>query len=76
MIGYAAPFDRVRIHGYLVVVVLRYLEDVKGRLVEAVVDLSIDRVGNERKSLRGVIYLPMSGTTSTGLSPSRRIGTL
>jgi hypothetical protein len=36
------------------VVVLRFLEDVKGSLVEAVVDLNIDdRVGDEGKTLRG-----------------------
>lgn len=79
MIGYAAPFDRVRIHGlrnYYPVVCLRFLEGVKGSLVEAVVDLNIDRVGNEGKSLKVVIYLPMSGTNSKGLSPMTRIGIL
>ena len=70
-----APFDRVRIHGldnYLLVV-LRFLVDVKGSLVEEVVDLNIDRVGDEGKSLRVVIYLPMCGTKTRGLSPLMRI---
>ena len=77
MTEYAAPFDRVRIQGsgnYHFV--LRYLGDVKGSLVEGVVDLNIDRVGNEGKILRVVIYLPMSGTESKGLSPLTRIGIL
>ena len=71
----AAPFDRVRIHGldnYLLVV-LRFLVDVRGNLVVVVVDLYIDRVGNEGKSLRVVIYLPMTGTKTRGLSPLMRI---
>ena len=74
----AAPFDRVRIHGldnYLLVV-LRFLVDVRGSLVVVVVDLNIDRVGNEGKSQRVVIYLPMCGTKTRGLSPSMRIGIL
>ena len=79
MIEYAVPFDRVRSHGLgknSYPVVLRFLEDVKGSLVEGVVDLNIDRVVNEGKSLRVVIYLPMSGTESRGLSPLTRIGIL
>jgi hypothetical protein len=74
---YAAPFDRVRIQGLENYhFVLRSLGDVKGSLVEGVVDLNIDRVGNEGKILRVVIYLPMSGTESKGLSPLTRIGIL
>ena len=80
MIEYAAQFDRVRTHGlgnhYYPVVVLRFLEDAKGYMVEGVVDLSIGRVGNEGKSLKVVIYLLMSGTKSKGLSLLTRIGIL
>jgi hypothetical protein len=78
VIEYAVPFDRVRTHGLgsYPVVVVRFLEGVKGSLVEVVVDLNVDRVGNEGKSLRAVIYLPMSGTKSKGLSPLMKIGIL
>ena len=83
MIGYAALFDRVRIHGLakyhhhpVDVVVLGFWEDVKGNLVEVVVDLNVDRVGNEGKSLRVVIYLPMSGIKSKALNLLTRIGIL
>ena len=72
-----APFDRVRIHGldnYLLVPI--FLVDVRGSLVVVVVDLNIDRVGNEGKSLRVVIYLPMCGIKTRGLSPLMRIGIL
>jgi hypothetical protein len=75
VIGYAAPFDQVRIHGGLKNYPL-VVEDVKGSLVVGVVDLNIDRVGSERKSLKVVIYLPMSGTKTKGLSPSTRTGIL
>jgi hypothetical protein len=50
VIEYAVPFDRVRTHGLGNYSVLRFLEDVKGSLVEGVVDLNIGRVGNEGKS--------------------------
>jgi hypothetical protein len=74
---YAAPFDRVRTHGLEnYPVVLRFLEDVKENLVEGVVDLNIGRVGNEGKSPKVVIYLPMSGTKSKGPTPLTRIGIL
>ena len=56
MVEYVTPFDRIRIHylwNYLVVVLpVRFLEDVKG---SRVVDLNTDRVGNEGKNLRVVI---------------------
>jgi hypothetical protein len=73
---YAVPFDRVRTHGLGNYPVLRFLEDVKGSLVEGVVDLNIGRVGNEGKSPKVVIYLPMSGTKSKGLNLLTRIGIL
>ena len=78
MTEYATPFDRVRIHNGLrsYLVVLRFLVDVEGNLVKVVVDLNIDRVGNEEKSLRVVIYLPMFGTRSKDLSRLMRIGIL
>ena len=56
--------------------ILIVLKDVKEKLVEEVVDLNIGRVGNEGKSLRVAIYLPMSGTKSEGLSLLTRIGIL
>ena len=78
MTEYATPFDRVRIHNDLrsYLVVLRFLVDVEGNLVKVVVDLNIDRVGNEEKSLRVVIYLPMFETRSKDLSRLMRIGIL
>ena len=78
MIEYAEPFDRVRTHALWShpVVVVRFLEGAKGSLVVVEVDLNIDRVGNEEKSLRAVIYLPMSGTKLKDLSPLMKIGIL
>ena len=76
MTGYVAPFDRVRTHGLENYSVLRFLEDVKGSLVEGVVELNIGRVGDEGKSLKVVIYLPMSGTNSKGLNLLTRKGIL
>ena len=73
MTEYAAPFDRVRTHCLGNHPVLIFLEDVKGSLVKKVVDLNIGRVGNEEKSLRVVIYLPMPGTKSKGLNLLTRI---
>ena len=79
MTKYVAPFDRVRTHDLgNYPVVLRFLEDVKEnlRLVAGVVDLHIGRVENEGKSLKVVIYLPMSETKSKRLSPLTRLGIL
>ena len=73
MIGCVAPFDRVRSH---VVVVLRFLEDGEGSVVEGVVDLNIGRVGDVGRSLRAVNYLLMCGTKPEGLSLLMRIGIL
>ena len=77
MTKYVAPFDRVRTHDLgNYPVVLRFLEDVKENLVAGVVDLHIGRVENEGKSLKVVIYLPMSETKSKRLSPLTRLGIL
>ena len=68
MTKYVAPFDRVRTHD-----LGNY--PIFGRCKrERVVDLHIGRVENEGKSLRVVIYLPMPGTKSKGLSSLTRIG--
>ena len=77
MTKYVAPFDRVRTHdlgNYPVVLI--FLEDVKENLVAGVVDLDIGRVENEGKSLKIVIYLPMSETKSKSLSTLTRLGIL
>ena len=71
MIGYATLFDRVRIRKCYPGV-LTSSEDVIERLVEGVGDLNIDRVENEERSLRVVIYLPMSGTNSRDPSLLKR----
>jgi hypothetical protein len=69
---YVAPFDRVRTHDP----VLICLGDVEEHLGVEVVDLNVDRVGNEERSLRVVIYPPMSGTNSMDLNLLTRIGIL